>query len=117
MGSRFNIDWKKVGGATKEFFIALGRGELLTRMRVDKLFPYILYLFFLGCVSIWMSYKAEQTMLKVQQNERTIRALKIYNAQKTYELVALDRIATVEKMLQEAGSEVKAPEKPADILK
>lgn len=117
MDKRINIDWKKIGSAVKEFFIALGRGELLTRMRVDKLFPYILYLFLLGCISIWMSYKSEQTMLKVQQNNRTLRTLKIYNAQKTYEIVGLDRIATVEKMLEDAGSQVKAPEKPADVLR
>ena len=103
--------------AIKEFFIALGRGDLLTRLRVDRLLPYILYLFVLGCISIWMSYHAEQTMLKVQKNNEIIRTLKIYNAQKTYELVGLDRIATVEKMLEEAGSQVKAPEKPADVLK
>lgn len=117
MGERFRFDWKKIGKAIGEFFIALGRGELLTRMRVDKLFPYILYLFFLGCISIWMSYKSEQTMLTVQKNNQKIRTLKIYNAQKTYEIVGLDRIATVEKMLEEAGSEVKAPEKPADVIK
>ena len=86
-------------------------------MRVDKLFPYILYLFLLGCISIWMSYKTEQTMLKVQKNQQIIRTLKIYNAQKTYEIVGLDRIATIEKMLEEAESDVKAPEKPADIIK
>ena len=103
--------------AIKEFFIALGRGDLLTRLRVDRLLPYILYLFVLGCISIWMSYHAEQTMLKVQKNNEIIRTLKIYNAQKTYELVGLDRIATVERMLEEAGSQVKAPEKPADELK
>lgn len=103
--------------AIKEFFIALGRGDLLTRLRVDRLLPYILYLFLLGCISIWMSYHAEQTMLKVQKNNEIIRTLKIYNAQKTYELVGLDRIATVERMLEEAGSQVKAPEKPADVLK
>ena len=103
--------------AIKEFFIALGRGDLLTRLRGDRLLPYIRYLFVLGCISIWMSYHAEQTMLKVQKNNEIIRTLKIYNAQKTYELVGLDRIATVERMLEEAGSQVKAPEKPADVLK
>ena len=112
-----NISWKKVGSAVKEFFISLGRGDLLTRLRVDRLLPYILYLFAIGWISIWMSYHAEQTMLKVQKNNETIRTLKIYNAQKTYEIVGLDRIATVEKMLEEAGSDVKAPEKPADVLK
>lgn len=117
MGTKIDIDWKKIGSAIKEFFIALGRGELLTRMRVDKLFPYILYLFVLGCISIWLSYQTEQTMLKVQNNSRTLKTLKIYNAQKTYEIVALDRIATVETMLEEAGSDVKAPEKPADVIR
>lgn len=117
MSLKFKIDWKKTGTAVKEFFISLGRGDLLTRLRVDRLLPYILYLFALGCISIWMSYHAEQTMLKVQKNNETIRTLKIYNAQKTYELVGLDRIATVETMLEEAGSEVKAPEKPADVIR
>ncbi len=117
MGGKININWKKVGHAAREFFISLGRGDLLTRLRVDRLLPYILYLFVLGCISIWMSYKAEQTMLRVQKNNETIRTLKIYNAQKTYELVGLDRIATVETMLEEAGSKVKAPEKPADIIR
>ena len=117
MGLKINIDWVKIAKAIKEFFIALGRGELLTRMRVDKLFPYILYLFFLGCISIWMSYKAEQTMLKVQKNNETLKTLKIQNAQMTYELVELDRLSTVESMLEGMGSKVKAPSKPADILK
>ena len=117
MGNRFNISWKKIGLAIKEFFIALGRGDLLTRLRVDRALPYILYLFLLGCISIWLSYHAEQTMLTVQKNNDRIKTLKVYHAQKTYELVRLDRIATVEKMLEEAGSQVKAPEKPADIIK
>ena len=117
MEARFNINWKKIGHAIKEFFISLGRGDLLTRLRVDRALPYILYLFFLDCISIWLSYQAEQTMLTVQKNNETIKTLKIYHAQKTYELVGLDRIATVEKMLEEAGSKVKAPEKPADVLK
>ena len=117
MGISININWKKVAIAAKEFFISLGRGDLLTRLRVDRLLPYILYLFILGCFSIWLSYKAEQTMLKVKKNNETIRTLKIYNAQKTYEIVGLDRIATVEKMLEEAGSSVKAPEKPADVIR
>jgi hypothetical protein len=56
-------------------------------------------------------------MLTVQKNNDRIKTLKVYHAQKTYELVRLDRIATVEKMLEEAGSQVKAPEKPADILR
>lgn len=112
-----NIQWKAIGKAIGAFFLSLGRGDLLLRMRVDKALPYILYAFLLGCISIWMSYQTEQTMLKVQKNNEVIRTLKIYNAQMTYKLVGLDRMSTVEKMLEEMGSEVKAPEKPADILR
>ena len=112
-----NIRWKAIGKAIGAFFVSLGRGDLLLRMRVDKALPYILYGFLLGCISIWMSYKTEQTMLKVQKNNETLRTLKIQNAQMTYELVGLDRLSTVESMLEDMGSNVKAPSKPADKLK
>jgi hypothetical protein len=111
------IQWKAVGKAIGAFFLSLGRGDLLLRMRVDKALPYILYAFLLGCISIWMSYRTEQTMLKVQKNNDTIRTLKIQNAQMTYELVGIDRLSTVEMMLEKMESEVTTPQKPADILK
>ena len=111
------IRWKAIGKAIVAFFLSLGRGDLLLRMRVDQALPYILYAFLLGCISIWMSYRTEQTMLKVQDNNETIRTLKIYNSQMTYELVGLDRLSTVEVMLEEMNSEVKAPQKPADKIK
>ena len=103
--------------AIKEFFIALGRGDLLTRLRVDRLLPYILYLFVLGCISIWMSYKAEQTMLRMERNKAILETKRIYHSQKTCDMVSLDRISTVETMLEELGSELEPPQKPADILK
>ena len=112
-----NIDWKALGNAIIEVIRSIGRGDLLLRMRVDKLFPYILYTFFLAWVSIWLSFKVEQTMLKVETNKKTIEQLKIDHAKKTYDLVKLNRISTVETMLLEYGSEVKAPDKPADILR
>ena len=112
-----NIRWKAIGKAVGAFIISLGRGDLLLRMRVDKALPYILYAFILGCISIWMSYQTEQTMLKAQKNKDIIKTLKIYNAQMTYELVGLDRRSTVETMLEEMGSKVQAPQKPADIIK
>ena len=112
-----NIRWVAIGKAIGAFFYSLGRGDLLIRMRGDKALPYILYAFLLGCISIWMSYQTEQTMLKAQKNKEVIRTLKIYNAQMTYELVGLDRRSTVEMMLEDMGSNVEAPQKPADILR
>lgn len=92
-------------------------GDILLLLRVDKLFPYILYAFALGWASIFMSYKMEQTLGVVEKNRADLETLRIYHAQKTCEYVGLDRISTVEEMLKNAGSDVKAPEKPADIIK
>ena len=92
-------------------------GDILLRMRVDRLFPYILYAFVLGWLSIWMSYRMEQTMIIVERNRKELEYLKIYHAQKTCEYVGFDRISTIETMLEEKGSEIKAPEKPADIIR
>jgi hypothetical protein len=117
MGIFKNWSWKAAAGAVREFIIALRRGDLLLRMRVDRAFPYILWTFFLGCMSIWWSYMAEQTMLKVKNNENQLKELKIKNAQYTYELVQMDRAGKVADMLEMMGSEVETPHKPADILK
>lgn len=107
----------KVGSSVKSVFKSIISGDILLRLRVDKLFPYILYAFALGWISILMSYKMEQTLSAVEKNRAELETLKIYHAQKTCEYVGLDRISTVEEMLKNAGSEVKAPEKPADIIK
>lgn len=117
MGIFKNWSWKAAAGAVKEFLIALGRGELLLRMRVDRLLPYILWTFFLGCMSIWWSYMSEQTMLKVRNNNNQLKELKIKHAQYTFEIVQMDRAGNVADMLEMMGSDVEPPHKPADILK
>ena len=111
------IDWNAVGHAGIETLKSIGRGELLIRMKVHRIFPLILYIFIVAWFSIWLSYKAEKTMYRVESNKRTIENLKIDNANKTCEIVSLSRISTVEAMLEAAGSEIKAPTKPADRIK
>lgn len=111
------IEWKAVGKAVIETLKSIGRGDILLRMRVDKLFPYILHLFVLAWVSIWLSYKIEKTMYRVEVNKDKIENLKIDNANKTCEIVSITRISTVEKMLKEAGSEIKTPVRPADRIR
>jgi hypothetical protein len=63
-----------------------------------------------------MSYKAEQTMLRMERNKSILETQRIYHGQKTCDMVSLDRISTVETMLEELGSNVKPPQKPADRL-
>lgn len=92
-------------------------GDILLLLRVDRLLPYIFYFCILAWLSIWISYKAEQTMTQVEKNKLELESLKIHYAQKTYEFVGLNRISTVEQLLIDNNSNVKAPEKPADIIK
>lgn len=96
---------------------SIGRGDILLRMRVDKLFPFILYTFVLGVVSIWLSYRAEITMQQVESNKKKIENLKIDNLDKTCEIISLTRVSSVEEMLKASGSEVKTPEKPAHRIR
>ena len=97
MEAKKGIPWKRIGSALVETIKAIGYGDILLRLRVDKFLPYILYAFFLAMISILMSYKAEQTMLRMERNKA--------------------RISTVETMLEELGSDVRPPQKPADKLK
>ena len=53
---------KEAGSSAKSWAKSILSGDILLRMRLDRLFPYILYAFVLGWLSIWMSYKMEQTM-------------------------------------------------------
>lgn len=91
-------------------------GDILLLLRVDRLLPYIMFLFMLGLINIFLNYKIEQTMVKVEANKAILEDYKVYHAQKTYEFVKLGRISTVEKMLEEGGSRVAAPVKPAERI-
>lgn len=110
-------DWAKVRKAAKEILISIGQGTFLLRLRVDKLFPYILVFFVLGCMNIWLNYETEQAALKVEKNKTELETLKIYHSHMNGEIVELNRLSTIEKMLEEAGSQVRIPEKPADKIR
>ena len=110
-------DWSKIGSAIKETLISIGQGNFLLRLRVDKLFPYILVLFILGCANIWLSYEVEQAALRVEKNKKEMETLKIYHSHLTGEIVELNRLTTVETLLQQMGSEIRIPEKPAETIK
>lgn len=95
---------------------ALFSGELLILLGVDKYLPHILVLFALGWVNIFMNYKIEQAMAEVEKNKVTLENYRIYHAQKTYQFVKMGRISTVEDMLEQGGSQLTAPSKPAETI-
>lgn len=92
-------------------------GDILILMRVDRLLPYILFLFVLGWINIFLNYSIEQTMAKVEKNKKTLEYYKNDYANKTYEFVKAGKISNVKNMLEKNGSAVTTPEKPAEIIR
>ena len=56
-------------------------------------------------------------MYRMEVNKARIESLKYAHANKTCEIIGLSRISTVEKMLEESGSELRIPENPAYTIK
>ena len=106
-----------VGKFIKNSLLAILRGELLLRLNVNKFFPQIAYTFLLFALSILFSLMVDSTLGKVEQNKLTLQELERLNSQKTFELITLNRRSTVSTLLQEQGSDVTEPVKPAKILK
>ncbi|MBR1871616.1 MAG: hypothetical protein IJ795_00215 [Bacteroidales bacterium] len=112
-----DLTWKNLGKGLAQSGIAILKGEFLMRLRVERFFPHILYLFFLVWMLIWIGIKSESTQLEVERNKAELSDIKIYHAQKTVQMMSLNRMTGLEKLLEDKGSEVRFPEKPADKLK
>ena len=97
-------------------FKAILKGEFLLRLNIGRYFLNILYVFFLIAAFIWFSLRVETTMARVEKNKAELKELEIANSQKTFEVVSLTRRSTVQKSLQEMGSEVGEPTRPATVL-
>ena len=106
-----------MGRWLRNAFLAAIKGEFLLRLQVSKYFIHIIFTFFLFWVSIWLSMKIDATLTRVEQNKRVLGDLEIYHAEKTEELVRLNRFSTVQHKLEQMGSEVNLPERPATVLK
>lgn len=98
-------------------FTAVLKGEFLLRLRIDKLFPHIVYTFIIFLLSIWLSIKIDSTFSKVEYNKTVLNDLEIYYTEKTNEIVRLNRFSTIQDNLARTGSNVTVPEKPAATIK
>ena len=110
-------DWSEIGKGFMEALKAIWKGELVLRLRADKLFIHILYLFLIIGLSIYVSLMVDKTLTQVEKNKETIKQLEVVHAQKTGELVKLHSISTTLQGLKELDSQVGMPEKPAYTIK
>ena len=84
-------------------------GDILILLRVDKLFPFIIFLFALGWINIFLNYKVEQAMVLVEKNKAIVEEYRNAYAFKTYEFAKAGKISTIKEMLEKAGSKVSHP--------
>ena len=85
-------------------------GKLLMRIGAEKLFPYFLYLFLLFWLMIVFDMASENVIARAEKNRKVIEELSIKHAQKLVVLKGVDGF------LDELGSKVGVPEKPAVVI-
>ena len=96
---------------------ALRNGELLLRIRADKYYMHIMYLFLLMWVTILLSLQVDKTLTKAGDNQAVIDQLRIYHGEKEAALVKLHSASAAETRLKELGVDISLPQEPATIIK
>lgn len=96
-----------------EILKSFGRGEILFTLRVDRFFPHIVYIFFLIFMVLLMNLLIEKTMVQVEGNKQEIYDLKIALTHKNTELIGLEKLSSVQELLEKAGSDLGIPDEPA----
>ncbi|MDD6363867.1 MAG: FtsL-like putative cell division protein [Bacteroidales bacterium] len=105
------IDWAKVRKATVNLTKSILRGDIV--LKLDRFLPHVVYIAFLCALSIYINLKMDETMVRREQNRRTLEQTKVYCSQKICELAELRQVNNIEKLLEERGIDVSMPEKPA----
>lgn len=111
--------WKvsDIGVFLKNSFLAIVRGQFLMRLRIDKYFLHIVYVFFLMAMLILVSLGVENSLNKVEENKKAIKELQIVRSDKTFEAAGRSSRAAVENRLREMGSKVAEPTQSATVIK
>lgn len=103
--------------AIRNSFRALREGEFLLRIRADKYYMHIMYLFLLMWVTILLSLQVDKTLTKAGDNQAAIDQLRIYHAEKEAALVKLHSASAAETRLKELGVNIALPQEPATVIK
>lgn len=95
----------------------ISHGEFLLRLNIGRYFIHILYLIVLFTLTIWVSLAIDSTMNKVERNKAIIREQEIELSILEFKLSEIESRKEVEARLNEMGSKLKRPAKPAKRLK
>lgn len=111
------MNLKTIWHAIRNTFKAIRSGELLLRIRADKYYMHIMYLFLLMWVTILLSLQVDKTLARVGDNKVALERLRIHHAEKQAALVKLHSASAAEIRLKELGSQAALPQEPATIIK
>jgi len=106
-----------IGKLLKNSVKAIFEGEFLLRLKIGHYFIHIAFCFLLITATIWISLLIDNTLTKVERNKNVIAEQESIIAMRTYEMSSLTRRSGAEKHLEEMGSKLREPEKPAIELK
>ena len=98
-------------------FRALRNGEFLLRIRLDKYYMHVMYLFLLMWVTILLSLQVDKTLARVGDNKAAIEELRIHHAEKEAALVKLRSASATEIRLEKMGSKAAMPTEPPTVIK
>ena len=111
------MSFTSVWHSIRNTFRAIRSGEFLLRIRADKYYMHIMYLFLLMWMTILLSLQVDKTLARVGDNKAALEKLRIQYAEKEAALVKLHSASSAEKRLRELGSPVTVPKEPAAIVK
>ncbi|MBP6977590.1 MAG: FtsL-like putative cell division protein [Bacteroidales bacterium] len=78
-------------------------GSFLTREKVIRLIPFVLYLMFLAIVQVALSYRAEKTWFEINALKNQMNELRYHYITSKSELMSVGRQSTVALRLKETG--------------
>ena len=108
---------KEIGTAIRNSFKALRNGEFLLRVRADKYYMHIMYLFLLMWLTIMLSLQVDKTLTQAGNNKAAIEELRTHHAEKEAALVKLRSASATEARLKKMGSPAALPKEPASVIK
>ncbi len=96
---------------------AILNGSLFLQIHLDKHLLKFVVVMFMGLLTIWTSLLIDNTLTKVKRNNDIIKEQQNIIAAKTFQLSEISCRSKLEDLLEEQGSSVCPPEKPAKRLK
>ena len=96
---------------------SLRDGGFLLKIRADKYYMHIMYLFLLMWVTILLSLQVDKTLTRAGDNKATLQELRIHHDEKEAALVKLRSASATEIRLKKMGSNTALPTEPPTVIK